>query len=116
MLLTVNLYRNFIDVEGIAVASVFSFQATGINGSEFYAPQANRFTADCDTALSQEVLDVAVAQVEALVEPDGVRDNIWRESVVLVCIHRQIVSFRRVNLAVPVDTTTLTKNHPVAGY
>jgi hypothetical protein len=34
----------------------------------------------------------AMTEVESLVEPDGVADNIWRESVALVCIHRMILA------------------------
>jgi hypothetical protein len=42
-----------------------------------------------------------VAQVESVVEPDCVGDDIWRESVALIRIHHQIISFRRFNLAIP---------------
>ena len=38
MLLSVDLHEDFIEVEGIAKALVLSLQATGINGTEFYAP------------------------------------------------------------------------------
>jgi hypothetical protein len=38
MLLTVDFDEDFIDVERVAVASVLSFQSTGINGTKFYAP------------------------------------------------------------------------------
>ncbi len=35
MLLAIDLDEDFIDVEGISVASVLPFQPSGINGSEF---------------------------------------------------------------------------------
>ena len=38
---TVDLHKGFIDVEGIAIASVLSFQAAGINGAEFDAPETD---------------------------------------------------------------------------
>ena len=38
VLFSVGLHEDFIEVEGIAKALVLSLQATGINGTEFYAP------------------------------------------------------------------------------
>jgi hypothetical protein len=35
-----------------------------------------------------------VAEIESVVEPDGVRNDIWRESVALICIHQPIVSIQ----------------------
>ena len=40
--------EDLIDVEGIAKALVLSLQATGINGTEFYAPEADCFVTDGD--------------------------------------------------------------------
>jgi hypothetical protein len=51
--------------------------------------------------LRQQILDISVTEVESLVEPNGIADNIWRESVALVCIHHQIISFPAFNLAIP---------------
>ena len=83
----VYLDEDFVDVKDIAVASMLSFQAAGINGAEFDAPQADRFAADGDPSFSQQVFDVAVAQIEAIVEPDGVGNNVWWESVAFVGVH-----------------------------
>ena len=33
-----------------------------------------------------------MAKIEFIVEPDGVADDIWRESVALVCNHQPILS------------------------
>jgi hypothetical protein len=38
---TVDLDEDFIDVKGIAIASVFSFQTTGINGTKFDTPETD---------------------------------------------------------------------------
>ena len=40
----------------------------------------------------QEIFNIPVAEIEAIVEPDSVADDIWRESVALICIHPQIVA------------------------
>ena len=50
--------------------------------------------ADDDAALGQEIFDISMAQIESIVEPDGVGDDIGRKSVALISIHRQIISFR----------------------
>lgn len=46
VLLTIYLHKDFVDEEGIAIASVPSFQTAGINSSEFDAPEADRFSAN----------------------------------------------------------------------
>jgi hypothetical protein len=42
--------------------------------------------------LSQEIFDIPVAEVESIVEPDGVGNDIRRESVALICSHRPILA------------------------
>ena len=46
MLLTVDLHENFVNIEGITIASVLSLQPACINGAELDTPQADRFAAD----------------------------------------------------------------------
>ena len=53
MLLSIDLYEDFIDVKSIAISSVLSLQAAGINGAEFDAPEADRFAADDDSSFSE---------------------------------------------------------------
>ena len=50
MLLTIDLDEDFVNVEGVAVASVLSLQAAGINGTKFDTPKADRFAADSNTS------------------------------------------------------------------
>jgi methylphosphotriester-DNA--protein-cysteine methyltransferase len=42
-----------------------------------------------------------MTEIETVVQPDRVTDDIGRESVAFIRIHRQIISFWRVNLAIP---------------
>ena len=51
MLLAVDLHKDFIDEESVAVATVLSLQAAGIDSSEFDTPETDRFAAYCDAAL-----------------------------------------------------------------
>ena len=39
--LAVHFHEDFIDIEGIAVATMLTLQAAGINGSEFDTPKAD---------------------------------------------------------------------------
>jgi hypothetical protein len=84
--------EDLIDVERVAVASVLSFQTTGINRAEFDAPETYRLAIDCDATFSEEIFDVAVTEIESVVKPDGVGNDIWRESVAFVCIHPLVLS------------------------
>jgi hypothetical protein len=88
----IDLHEYFIDVEGIAIASVFSLQSSSVQGTDFNAPEANGFATDCDASFSEKVFNIAVAEVESIIEPDGIGNHIWWESVSLVGIHPEIVS------------------------
>ena len=78
----VYLDEDFVDVKDIAVASMLSFQAASVDGAEFDAPQTDSFTADGDASLGKQIFDITVAEIEAIVEPDSVRNDIggnrWR--------------------------------------
>jgi hypothetical protein len=51
-------------------------QPRGEGRAERAAPQPDGLVADEDPALRQQVLDVAVAEVESIVEPHGVADDL----------------------------------------
>jgi len=50
-----------------------------VPGPELVAPEANGFVGDQDASPGQDVLDVPMAYVEAVVEPDGVLDDLGEE-------------------------------------
>jgi hypothetical protein len=91
VLLAVDPDEDFIDVEGVAIASVFSYKAARVNSTELDTPQAYRLSADCDTSFSEGIFDIAMTEVESVVEPDGVADDVGRESVALISIHELIL-------------------------
>ena len=92
MLLAIDLYEDFIDVEGVAVAPVLSLQAAGINSAKLDTPEAYCFATDIDASFGEQIFDITVAQIEAIVEPNGIRNDIWRESVAFICIHETILA------------------------
>ena len=53
----------------------------GAHGAELDAPEADGFVSDRNTPLGQEILDIPVAEIESVVEPDCVTDDVRRKSV-----------------------------------
>ena len=68
-----------------------------------WVPRANGFVADGDSTFSQEIFYISMTEIESVIEPDCITDDFRRESVAFVCIHRRIISFRRVTLAIPLQ-------------
>jgi hypothetical protein len=67
MLLAVDLDEHLVDIEGVAITSVLPPQSSRVQTTEFDAPWANRFSADGYAPLSQEIFNIAVTQIEAIV-------------------------------------------------
>lgn len=66
---------------GVTVAAVLAPQSMRVMGPELVAPEAGRLVGDEDPSPSQEVLDVSMADIEAVIEPNGVLDDLRRKSV-----------------------------------
>ena len=47
---------------------------------------------DSDATFGQQILDISMAEIESVVEPDGVGNDMGSESVALVYIHGPILS------------------------
>jgi hypothetical protein len=60
--------------------------------AELDTPQPDRSSADGDTALCEQILDVTVAKIESVIQPDCVTDVIGRESVAFICIHPPVLA------------------------
>ena len=84
MLYPSDLHENLIKVEGIAVTLMPASKSPGVFWAEFDTPKSNRLVADCDTTLGHEILDIAAAQIEAMIEPDNVLNDLGRKSVTFV--------------------------------
>ena len=57
-----------------------------------WAPNTDRGRADGDESLSQEVFYISMTEIEAIVEPDTMRNDIWRVPVPLLEICQPILS------------------------
>ena len=94
MLLAVYLYEDFIDVESVAVTAVLALQATSINSSKLDAPEADRLPSDDDAPLCQKIFNIPMAEIKTVVEPNSIRNDIGRESVAFIGIHRRSLPIR----------------------
>ena len=47
-------------------------QTASVNAAKLYAPLANGLMADDNTALKEEVFNIAMAEVESVIKPDSV--------------------------------------------
>ena len=76
-------YRNkdLIKMPSITVPPLSAPDTAGKLVSEFQAPQANRLVGDLDSSRREHLLDVTETQAEAVVEPDGMGNDLDRESV-----------------------------------
>jgi hypothetical protein len=80
--------EGFVHEERVTVAATPAPQPARVLRSKLVAPEADRLVADEDPSPSQEVLDVSMAEVEAMVEPGCMLNDGGRESVSLVEIGR----------------------------
>ena len=98
LLLASDLYENFVDEDSIAVASMRSPQSACVPGIKLTAPQSDRFTAGLDPPVSQQVFDISVTDIEAVIQPYRVLDDIRWKSVTLIAagesVHLPIVAQR----------------------
>jgi len=92
VLFAIDFHEDLIDEERITTALMFSLQSPCIKSSELDTPQADGFIADSDATLSEDIFDISMAETESVVEPDCVIDDIWWESVTLICVHPLILA------------------------
>jgi hypothetical protein len=76
-LLAVDLDEEFIDRECGAIVMVLSFQSSGIAHAELDSPQSDCLAADSNTSLDKQIFNISMAAIEAIVEPDCVRNGVW---------------------------------------
>ncbi len=70
MLPALNLDEDFVNKETITVTLVPAPKSSRILRTEFDTPHPDRLVADSNTTLSHKILDIAVAQIEAMIEPE----------------------------------------------
>ena len=71
--------EHLVHVPDVTESTLSPPQSAGIRWSELAAPGSNRFVGYADAALREKVLDVAEAESEAVVQPNGMADDLgWK--------------------------------------
>ena len=76
LLLAVDSNEDLVQVPSIAEAALAPLQFSSIVRTELLTPVPNRFVRDNDSAFGEKILDMAEAQAETMVNPDGVADDL----------------------------------------
>jgi len=84
MIYDVDLDEDFVLVPLRSDARSLLSQSDSVQRAELVAPFANSFIGDLNTSLGQHLLDVAVAQSEAAVQPYALFHYFDRESVTTI--------------------------------
>ena len=73
--------EDFVQVPDIERGAAAFSDLVSIGASEFQHPQTNRFIADVNTTLGQQILDIPVAHRKAEVEPNGLLNDVRVKAV-----------------------------------
>src|SRR5262245_47767858 len=84
MALPVDRQKDLVQVPLVTWLSASTLQLIHIVLPKLQTPLADGFMRDVDTAFKESLLHVAVAQGEAIIEPDAMVDDLTGEAVVFV--------------------------------
>ena len=82
--LTLDGHEEFVQVPRVPQATLSPLEPTGILGTELLTPLPDGLVGNDNPSLCQEILDISEAQTEAVVDPDGVADDLRRKSVSVI--------------------------------
>src|SRR5215470_6467400 len=86
MALPVDPQEHLVQVPLVTWLGAAVLQLIGVVLPKFQTPLADGFMGDVDAALAQELFHVAIAQREAIIEPDPVANDLAGEAVILVAL------------------------------
>ena len=81
LLLAVDSHEEFVQIPAIAQLPSPLLQTFCIVGAELPTPMSNGFVGDGNAALRQEILYIAEAHAETMVDPDGVTNDLRWETM-----------------------------------
>ena len=95
MTLAADCDEHFVHVPDVAESPLSSPQSMNIRWSKLSAPGSNCFAGYGDASLREKVLDIAKAQGEPMVQPNGMADDFgWKAVASIQGFHRSIVAGR----------------------
>jgi hypothetical protein len=86
MALTIDRQKHLIQMPLVARSRPSAPEPIGIVLPELQTPLADGFIGDADAAFEQHLLHIAVAQGEAIVEPDAVANNLAWKAMMFVAL------------------------------
>ena len=84
--LAVDRNEDLVQVPRVSEAALSSFEIPRVIRTEFQTPLPDGFVRNDDPALREQVFDIAKAQAEPIIVPDGVTDYFGRESMSAVAV------------------------------
>ena len=87
--------EDLVQVPSVAQPALSTLEPASVCRTERDAPQPDRFVGHREAALGQEIFDIAKAHTEAVIQPDGVADDLGGKAVSAVARH---VAFHRPSL------------------
>jgi hypothetical protein len=76
--------KHFINVPDVPESSLFSAQRSSKGRSKLGAPVSNSLVRYRDTPLGKQIFDIAIAEREPMIEPDGMADDFRRKSMIFI--------------------------------
>ena len=87
--------EDLVQVPSVAQSALSTREPASVCRTERDVPQPDRFVGHREAALGQAIFDIANAHTEAVIQPDGVADDLGRKAVSAVARH---VTFHRPSL------------------
>ncbi len=81
MAFAIDREKHLIEMPFVPWLGASTLQLIGVVLPKLQTPLANGFMSDVDTAFTEELLHVTVAQGEAIIQPDAMADDLTREAV-----------------------------------
>ncbi len=95
MTFAANSDEHFIHLPDVAESTLSSPQSTSIGWSKLPAPGSNGLVGYGYATLREKIFDIAKAQSEPMVQPDGMADDLgWKAVASIQGFHRSIVADR----------------------
>src|SRR6266851_8839087 len=72
---------HFVQIPLVAASRMTPTKLTRQQWAEFETPEPDGLVTDLDPTFGEQLLDIAVAEREAMVKPDSVTDDLGRETI-----------------------------------
>ena len=84
LLATLDSDEHLVEMPGVSHPTAPAPQLPDVDRTEPLAPRPNRLVGDRHASLREEIFGIAEAEVEPMVEPDRVADDVGRESISVI--------------------------------